>query len=250
MVKEAVDFALCSGALVVAAAGNNHGGPIGQYDSGPSYPAAWERFESLTGPECAARFGTPAAKAVVDVPLVRSVHALTEFGASIGMVRPGSTTVTGAMGYFAVTGRAYSGQYSHEPTGIVNGTSLATAVVSAAFMGARAMDPTLTWRQAVQAAINGAELTGMNAEWCGRPPCGEVRMIRVAEAMQMACAINGCSWAIQPMTGSGQAIDYSTLMPPGGQSANGSREDSCPSGVTVSSLETIRPSILGARREQ
>lgn len=150
-VHDALEYAVCNGALVVVASGNRTGGPHIGYDSDPVFPAAWADHE-VTASRCMdvlalgpavvedqgaidwdadvlAKFGTAPS-----VPLVYAIGGVGRDGHALALSRVGRVP---ALHAFA--------QHAMGPSGeVLTGTSVAAAIVSARAALRWNDDPTLS----------------------------------------------------------------------------------------------------------
>ncbi len=123
-VHAALLFATCQGALVVAAAGNEHEDSCNQ---APMAPAVWSRYGSPSLTECLdlgfeAPPNLPGAVFDTDRPLVQPVSAVNHEDDPIFLTRPNGETRLAAPGYMVTTSDGM------DP---LTGTSLSAAVASA-----------------------------------------------------------------------------------------------------------------------
>lgn len=149
-VFDAIVYARCSGALVVAAAGNRTG--CG-FDDAPMYPAAWEAVRigpNQCGPWLLERFYPQD-----DVPLVYAVGGLVEQDAPIAIGRDGNTP------HLAAYARNVSVPASGET---ITGTSVASALVAADVARRWSANSTLTADDAMAAVYRAGTPTGLAVE--------------------------------------------------------------------------------------
>jgi subtilisin family serine protease len=122
VVFDALQYARCHGALILAAAGNGRVPAIGTQKA--ALPALWTEQRAFDAPTCDARYGV--ASHVTSGPLLYAVSAV-DFGAKPLLTTRGEgQSVLAALG-FAVVRDDPNGGY----TRILSGTSMATATVSA-----------------------------------------------------------------------------------------------------------------------
>jgi hypothetical protein len=208
-VYQAITWARCNGALVVAAAGNSGFGPSPA--GGPLFPAGWERRGAPTAAECntyggvVVQQGRPAFSPGDEVydPLVTAAAGLDDTDAPLFNSRPGSATRLAAPAYFVVaedfdpdnTGVPGPPQ----PTPAFTGSSMAAAGLSGAVAAVWAHAPELTPAQVVDLVYrNAVVLGGYPADVClGGGPCGDVHRVSVCRALAAACASHAglCSTA-------------------------------------------------------
>jgi hypothetical protein len=191
LVHAALTDAACRGALSVAAAGNDTGGPSGR--TGPLYPGGWEVL-TLSAADCAARVGGVASQftALEDQPLLYAVGGVTEDGYELAMSREGSLPPRAA----------YSSKGTVPTTSgfvpIMTGTSVGTVVVSAAAAAVWENRPLLNAHQ-VMAIVTGSGAAGAPVDdwFCpgGVGPCGDSRVVDVCGAVKLACDASSSAWA-------------------------------------------------------
>lgn len=122
VVLEALRYARCHGALLIAAAGN--GRVPSEADQPPALPARWTGLRALSASACTARFGV-ARFADANAPLLYAVSAV-DFGARpLLNTRGAGQSVLAALGFSAVR---------HDPNGgftrTLSGSSMSAATVS------------------------------------------------------------------------------------------------------------------------
>lgn len=123
-VHSAMLYAVCHGALPIAAAGNNNGGAC--EERGPLAPASWEQLSAPNSKQCKALFGTPEKADAVPVAAGRLVYAAggLEGTKMIPIARKGSRPPRLVAAFTAVAGRNW------RQTAPWTGTSVAAAGVS------------------------------------------------------------------------------------------------------------------------
>ncbi|HSP78869.1 MAG TPA: S8/S53 family peptidase, partial [Myxococcaceae bacterium] len=135
-VHAAITHAVCRGALVVAAAGNDPGGPDPVI--GPMFPAGWETKAAPTPSDCEDLEGKgyrdeelypsfPPPGWSGYRPLVYAVGGVRGDDRPLASTRPGGRPRTAAPGAHAV---AEDANGNAVPTDVLTGTSASTAVVS------------------------------------------------------------------------------------------------------------------------
>jgi subtilase family protein len=197
-VYAAITHAVCQGALVIAAAGNDPGGP--GVAAGPMYPGGWETQPAPTAAQCAmlegAGYGTggtypplPPAGSNVYQPLVFAVSGVRANDRLLLNARPGGRARLVAPGAHAV---ATDGT---DPTDVLYGTSAAAAVVSATAADVWGYRPKLTGPEVMDLIRDAGQRLVPSADFClgGRPcprPSGDAQVVRVnlCEAIQAACS--------------------------------------------------------------
>ena len=138
-VHEALEYAACRGQIAFAAAGNDLGG-VDPDDEGPVYPAAWTTWPALGPAECQNQFQlAPTASLGPTGPLVQAVGAVHPTGHALAFARPRSEPAFVANGVHGVAQR--SPTLGLGPIRAMSGTSVSTAVVSAAAAAAMARFP-------------------------------------------------------------------------------------------------------------
>lgn len=211
-VEQALVHASCHGAIVVAAAGNASGGP--SPNSGPMYPAGWERATAPSAAQCETFEGAGYAKAFKLSPVGTAKNRPLVYAASgvdgrdhplqpvrvgararlsapaekaLGIVHPGEQY--GFPGYPAEV--AASTMYGAPLTG----TSASAAAVSATAAVVWGYRPELTADKVMSLVYqSGAPLspapdgTALNADFCLRAPCDPVVRTDVCRALAAACA--------------------------------------------------------------
>jgi hypothetical protein len=121
-VLEALRYARCHGALILAAAGN---GPVpAEPGQAPGLPARWTALPGLSEKQCRERFGI-AHQASADVPLLYAVSGHDFNARPLLTTREAGQSVFAALGFAAVREEPNGGY-----TRILTGTSVATAAVS------------------------------------------------------------------------------------------------------------------------
>jgi hypothetical protein len=188
-VRLALEYASCEGALVIAAAGNEKGGPVPV--SGPMYPAAWG---ALPPPDCA-DVGTAREAA-----LLYAVDAVGEDGSLITRARDLATPRLVAWGWQAMADIATwapSCGIDGAPVTAMTGSSVATAVTVAAAASVWRVDPTLTAAEVMEIVYEGGATPsgpGPAGGWWsafGPNSPAQVRQVSVCESVNMACAALG-----------------------------------------------------------
>ena len=195
-VYEALAFARCHGAVIIAAAGNASGGE--SPGVGPLYPAAWEAEPAPTPSQCS-QLGVPAGPppAVTSyTPLLYAVSGVDGADLPLMSARAGGRARLAAPAAHAtLEDSPGSGEY----TGVYSGTSVASAVTAAAVGAAWAYVPTMAGPD-VMAMIRGVGVDqGVAADLClGAGGCGNQRRISVCRAVAAACAVSGSCDPVAP----------------------------------------------------
>jgi hypothetical protein len=189
-VYEALRYARCRGALVVAASGNSRG-QLPPSD-GPLLPAAWQAVPAPTPAQCLADFGISSA---TSGPLLYAASGLddkdqllinTPLGARAPLAAPALQVVIS------------------DPTRPPNvpaalprsGSSMGAAVVSAAAALAWAYAPPGRPLDEIMQRLTttGVDL-GVPADYCLGGACGNVHRVSVCGAVAAACAEGRCAFA-------------------------------------------------------
>ncbi|MCP3137815.1 S8/S53 family peptidase [Pyxidicoccus xibeiensis] len=217
-VHAAITHAVCRGAVVIAAAGNDPGGPDTVH--GPMLPARWEQkpapeysqCEPLEDPGYPAptaypRF--PPANVTPYRPLVYAVGGVRADDAPLASTRPGGRPRLAAPGAHAlasdtdVFGRL-------QPTDILTGTSVSTAVVSGVAATSWGYRPDLSGPELMERVRQGSVPLGTPADFClGGLPCpwpssdprrviGRVSLFRALEAACKGVVSQHCPSLLPP----------------------------------------------------
>ena len=239
--------AACSGAITVAAAGNAHG----PSSMGAVLPGGWETLRGPTAQECKRFFLRQDADEVFlserrlrmldgKMPLVTAVSAVDERDASLATTREHATPKFVAYGLSWVTSDT---RYSDERAGrtdVLTGTSMSTAVASAAIADAWAIHPEQSIREVLALVYKSSVYVGhlvregSTATLCGPSSCDEVVRISVCEAVRAAfCARGSCS----------EAPSCSTVPAGGGEPAWSEPLFERPGDVPVASASSAPPSL-------
>jgi len=192
-VYDAVRFAACEGAVIVAAAGNDFGRDGASMSTNrPLFPAGWNQWQDdncdLLAPNLAA-----------NAPFILSAGGVTTGGNPLQSSRPADVDVA-AIGTVGVASQR-RGSIANA-TALLNGSSVATAVVSAAAAGIIALGPQgiAVPTETVFGLLEG--LPAMNGPTFGR---SQVPIVRVCEAVQRACTVGGGCMTTPTCLGSGGA---------------------------------------------
>ncbi|HEY8206534.1 MAG TPA: S8/S53 family peptidase [Myxococcaceae bacterium] len=192
-VYAAITHAVCQGALVIAAAGNDPGGP--GLPGGPMFPGGWEVRPAPTPAQCqnAESPGWSAAGvfptgAGVYQPLVYAVSGVRPDDHLLLNARPGGRARLAAPGEHAVAADGAS------PTQVLTGTSAGGAVTSAVAAAVWGYRPALTGPEVMEFIRGSAKHLGVSADFClGGSPCPmgllerEARRVNLCEAVRDAC---------------------------------------------------------------
>lgn len=183
-VYDALKFAVCHDSVVFAAAGNNLGGPNGQYDTGPVYPAGWQGDIKFS---CKDYGGSGTYEGT----LVHAVGGVTAKANKMALTRNLAFPTLAA---YAVDGTAWAvNQPTTDPdehTAPLTGTSVASAVASAAAATRWVLQPSLnrtTLPTSLRQPISGSPDP---ADWAYPPGTTTVSRLRVCEQAAAACVGN------------------------------------------------------------
>lgn len=204
-VHASLERAACLGALVVAAAGNDSGGP--QAKQGPLYPAGWETEPMPTPDQCKAIGATrmkggqsdagPGSKTSVETsrrPLLYSAGGLLGNDKPLPTGREGGRPRLAAPAAHAVAVRYDQGTLG--PTRVLSGTSVAAALVSGVASVVWGYRPELDAGQVMDLVYGSAVPLGEPADYClGGEPCPlpaaaadrEIRRVGLCPALIAAC---------------------------------------------------------------
>jgi len=191
-------YATCSGALVIAAAGNN---PGYRNLSGPMSPASWQRFPTPDRETCA-RLGllreaddraSPLVYAVAGVDGNDWPIAVTRVGSRPPLVAPASMFVGYPDSLRDGYGAPMCTSSPCDPSFPVTGTSVAATVASSAAALVWAAHPGWSPSAVMQAVYDGGQELPMRAEVCLREGSCSQKVHRVALCGAAACAASGPS---------------------------------------------------------
>ncbi|MFZ5892795.1 MAG: S8/S53 family peptidase [Myxococcota bacterium] len=159
VVLDALRYARCRGALIVAAAGN---GPVpAQPDQLPGLPARWTQTRALSVNQCRARYGIAQPQASNQpAPLLYAVSAL-DFGAKpLLTTRGAGQSVLAAVGLSAVR---------QQPDGVftrtLSGSSMATASVSGIAAALWSHAPSLTPDEVIRTLYTASDLVSATPDF-------------------------------------------------------------------------------------
>ena len=206
-VHAAITHAVCRGALVLAAAGNDPGGP--EDLPGPMYPAAWEQKPAPTLAECDAfeEPGYPEQGALPVFPSAGAPYWPLVFGVGgvrgddlkLENTRPGGRPRLAAPGAHALAADVDSSG-TLVPTDVLTGTSAATAAVSGIASTVWGYRPILTAPELMELVRQGSVDLDVPADYClgGRPcpwpttdPRRGIRRVNLCRALNEVCAAGG-----------------------------------------------------------
>jgi hypothetical protein len=203
-VLNALDYASCKGAAIIAAAGNDPG--LTPTPTGPILPAAWEGRQAPSANYCKCRFGDATGLACDSIPredpqdkrpLLHAVGAVTPTDVPIPVSRASSSPRLVAPGSLVVM---FPGAAANptEPRYPMSGTSMSAAAMSGAVAAVWAHRPELDASAVVQAIYDSGVLLGPDpgdeADFClanppGGPPtgsCDRIHRISLCDAMKSA----------------------------------------------------------------
>ena len=186
-VYDAIRFAGCMGAVVVAAAGNNLGGPGGDHDGRAVYPAAWaEQASSITAEDCS-ELGMRPAVDLDQAPYLLAAGGAHDRGSVLSLSRFGSASVM-AVGSPGLAFDPTLGE-AKDAFRVLHGTSVATAVVTGAVAVQWALDPGRSRGSVFQQLLSsGPRVTGSEEVAFDQRP---LPLVRVCEVAKRLCATRG-----------------------------------------------------------
>lgn len=194
-----LEFSKCEGALAFAAAGNKIGGPTP--DTDPLFPAGWGAlgFDVSVCPSYGV--GYPVTY-LDDTPLVYAVGGVDEANRRLVNSRNNSQPRLVAFGDHAAVTDVYG-----VVTDPMTGTSVSTALVSAAAAAVWANRPTMTSVDVAEALYDsGVAVATEDPFWCDGP-CEPVRRVDVCKAVQFVCDATSAGYT-------GVPCDRSTITVP------------------------------------
>lgn len=184
-VYEALRYAACHKAAVFAAAGNDLGAPGGAFDDGAVYPAAWM---GKTGFECSTYDGAGTFEGTV----VHAVGGVTAKGYRMGLTRDQSLPNLVAIGVKGAAGKVIQDPPPIDKvTAPMSGTSVATAVVSAAAAARWAFQTSLNSEDLV-AQMKGSASPIAETVADFQYDSNKIARMKVCEQVNAACASAGC----------------------------------------------------------
>ncbi len=209
-VLDALDYASCNGALIIAAAGNDPG--LSWTPTGPMLPAAWEGLAAPGSAYCACAFSPQGGSCEgvdrasgSEAPLLHAVGGVTAADVPILVSRPNSTPrlVAPASLILGFPGREV---VAADPHYALTGTSMAAAITSAAAASAWAQAPNLRAEDIARNVwATGAPL-GQTADFCLARPvgesggaCDEVHRVAVCAAVKETVG-TGATFTCPPAT--------------------------------------------------
>jgi hypothetical protein len=181
-VYAAIQKARCKGALIFAAAGNWSGGT--QFTTGPLYPAGWSRFAAPGANKCGVDFGGVTPGYNETGSLLEAVGGVDGRDQILPNARPNSMPRMVAPGFLGAAADPLGAQI---PT--LTGTSVSTAVASAAAAVAWSYTPSLDSQTIATAVYQSGPVVDADADppTCRETGCLPVRRVSVCGALQRAC---------------------------------------------------------------
>jgi hypothetical protein len=188
--EQALEFAACNGALVIAAAGNVEDPACVADDSGPLAPARYQAVAAPDAAECARLGYAPLESSALPVfgsarPLVYAAGGLDGRDRPIVNGRPESLPPLAA----------YADHVSVESLGgyttPLTGTSVSAAVVSATASLLWSYAPELTAEQVIGLIYDSGVDTGLQADFGFLGAQSSVHRVSVCAAMSQLCATQG-----------------------------------------------------------
>ena len=189
-VHDALRFARCRGALLIAAAGNTRGHR--RPPEGPLVPGAWQTLPAPTEQECLDDFGV-VTEAPLQGPLVYAVSAVDAYDRFLSITPPGARAPLAAPG-LQVFVTDPNPPVGPPPVGPQTGTSGATAAASALAAIAWRYYPELRPDQIMEKVAAAAVELPAAADFCfGAGACAPVRRLSACGLIQAACQDGRCS---------------------------------------------------------
>ena len=190
-VYDALRYASCQGALVVAAVGNQDTPDAEANGSGPLYPAAWESVSAPDADTCSSLFdgwwtGEDPLGSETYTPLIYGVGAVDIDLGTLPTQRPSSVPPHNA------AGSHLSGEADSDQTFPITGTSAASIVVASAAAVMRSHAPTQNAHTIMRILRNAAsETLQTTADHCYddcSTSCQPAVIIRVCESLTFAAS--------------------------------------------------------------
>ena len=202
-VHSAIAHAVCNGALVLSAAGND---PVGAgLVAGPLLPAAWETRSGPDDTDCSA-FGVTGGGVGSNVPFVHAIGGVDLLDADLPNTRSGAQPRLAAPSFHATV--IESGAAPH---GVYSGTSVATAAAAAAAALVWSHRPELSAAAVADTLHGGGIAIGGSADFClGGDPCDAVHRLSVCGALAAACQGSTTACGSTPVCNTPPAADPST----------------------------------------
>lgn len=194
--------ARCRGALVIAAAGNDPGGPT---HTGPIYPAAWEQRPAPGRAACGNVLGyTPPQGQFPNTPqayhpMVYAAAGVQANGVALANQRSGAGAPLTAFADHATV----EGPMGQRPTAVLTGSSVASLVVSSAAALVWHHLPRLRADQVMEYVYQSADDLGRAPDFGlttgSAAPRTVARRVSLCAAQQHACSLAGTCF-VPPMT--------------------------------------------------
>lgn len=189
-VHRVLEMASCQGALLIAAAGNDTGGP--NAGTGPLLPGAWEKRAAPDFQTCQQLGITPNPDDVpfeADPesyrPLVYAVGGVDPSGSPLANARPGGMPRLAAYGRHGVVESHVGGK----PTATLTGTSVASIVTASAASAVWYYQPELPPHEVMERIYDTAQPLSYDAEFHfetgALPP--RVRQVSLCKAVEATC---------------------------------------------------------------
>lgn len=190
----ALKEAVCSGAVVVAAAGNRSGGPQSDLKPGPLLPAAWERLKAPSYAECTEILGHPPDSRFYhryqpSRPLVHAVGGVRYKGHRLVNSRPGAEPRLVAYADHAIV-KGRDGDFGD--MSVYTGSSVAALVVSATAAAVWSSHPELDPEQLMNHLYESGYDLGRYAEFPDGGAPQTVRWISLCRALSAADGAVDC----------------------------------------------------------
>lgn len=187
-VRKAIELAACEGALVIAAAGNQGGGP--SQTSGPMYPAAWADQEIPAS--CPTTVGTASY-----APIVHAIAAVDNQDRPVIRSRVGGQPRLVAPGFHAMADTprfAPSCGINGLPVSSMTGSSISTAVASGTAAAVWRIHPDLAAADVMQLLYDSSvfldpDPSGSAVVADFGPTGASVGRISACRAMELACDV-------------------------------------------------------------
>lgn len=212
VVQQAISYARCHGAIILAAAGNDTGGPTAS--SGAMYPANWTNKPIPTAGECLALGVTGPPSAITSYePLVYAVSGVDGADKTLANARTGARAALVAPAAHA----ALTVAGTTDPlTPAYTGSSIATAVTSAAAASAWTQQPGLSGSDAMQMVYDAAVDLGSTADFCLGAICPNQSRVSICRTLALACTGASCSSPSCPTPTAFRDERFTPLLPPVG----------------------------------
>lgn len=226
-VYSALAEARCRQALVIAATGNDAGGP--DRTLGAAYPAAWESEPAPDAPRCAPLGGGGSVPGALHNPLVFGVGGVDGADQTLINARPGDAPrIVAPAAHMSVS------QGPHYQSPLYSGSSVAAAVATSAAAMAWTYQPWLNAEQVMDLvhgrAVSLGSVNCVVGVGCFYPP----RRVSVCRTVEAACAGGVCTAPVcapSPAFRDARAHGFSTAGVP------------APPSYTMTSLTRVTPGL-------